>query len=62
VSTIQEIEAAIPRLPRVEVEQLRVWIDDYLEDTLELTEDVKAKLEQSRSEIARSQCITRQPG
>jgi hypothetical protein len=52
VSTIQEIEAAIPRLSRVEVEQLRNWIDDYLEETFELTDEVKAKLDQSRREMA----------
>jgi len=61
VSTIQEIEAAIPRLSRAEVEQLRGWIDDYLEDALELTDEVKAKLDQSRSEIAEGQYTTRQP-
>jgi hypothetical protein len=37
VSTVQDIEAAIPRLTRAEVEALRKWIDDYLEDQLELT-------------------------
>src|SRR5437867_10339472 len=29
MSTVQEIEAAIPRLPRSEVEKLREWIDNY---------------------------------
>jgi hypothetical protein len=61
VSTIQEIEAAIPQLSRAEVEQLRAWIDDYLEDTFELTDEVKAKLDQSRSEIADGRCTTRPP-
>ena len=62
MSTIQEIEAAIPRLSRAEVERLRIWIEDYLEEAFELTEDVKAKLDQSRSEIADGRCTTRQPG
>src|SRR4029077_20666659 len=31
------------------------WIDDYLEDQLELTDEVKARLEQSRREIAAGQ-------
>lgn len=52
MSTVQEIEAAIPRLSRAEVEAVRAWIDDFLEDQLELTDEVKAKLDQSRSEIA----------
>ena len=61
MSTVQEIEAAIPRLSRAEVEKLRQWIDDYLEDQLELAEEVKAKLDQSRREIAAGQSSTRQP-
>jgi hypothetical protein len=43
-----------------ELEQLRFWIDDLIEDQLELTDDVKAKLEQSRREIESGQYITRQ--
>jgi hypothetical protein len=43
------------------VERLREWIDDYLEDQLELTEEVKGKLDQSHREIAAGQFTTRQP-
>lgn len=52
MSTVQETEAAIPRLSRVELEQLRAWFEDYLEDQLELTEEVTTKLDESRREIA----------
>lgn len=52
MSTVQEIEAAIPRLSRAELEQLRVWFEDYLEDRLELTDEVKAKLDQGGRENA----------
>jgi len=58
---VKEIEAAIPWLSRVEVEELRAWIDDFLEDQLGLTDDVKAKLDQSRQEIAEDNYMTRQP-
>jgi len=61
MSSVQEIEAAIPRLSRAQVEELRTWIDDFLEDQLELTDEVKAKLDQSRSEIAAGNYTTRQP-
>jgi len=61
MSTLKEIQAAIPNLSREEIEQIRTWIDDYLEDQLELTDDVKAKLDQSRREIAAGQYTTRQP-
>jgi hypothetical protein len=61
VSTIKEIQAAIPNLSREEVEQIRQWIDDYLEDRLELSDEVKTKLDQSRAEIAAGRYTTRQP-
>jgi len=61
VTTVKEIEAAIPRLSRAEVEELRAWIDDFLEDQLEITDEVKAKLDQSRREIAAGNYTTRQP-
>jgi len=48
-------------LTRAEVEELRAWIDDFLEDQLELTDEVKAKLDQSRREIAEGNYTTRQP-
>jgi hypothetical protein len=60
MSTVQEIEAAIPRLKREEIEALREWIDDYLEERLELTDEVKQRLDQSRREIAAGNYTTRQ--
>ena len=61
MSTVKEIEAAIPKLSRAEIEEIRDWIDNYLEDRLELTDEVKAKLDQSRREIAAGQYTKRQP-
>ena len=61
MSTVQEIEAALPRLSRAEIEEIRAWIDNFLEDQLELTDEVKAKLDASRREIAASNYTTRQP-
>lgn len=61
MSSVQEIEAAIPRLSRAEIEEVRAWIDDFLEDQLELHDDVKTKLDQSRREIADGHYTTRQP-
>jgi predicted outer membrane protein len=46
MSSVQEIEAAIPRLSRGEIEEVRAWIDDFLEDQRELTDEVKARLHQ----------------
>jgi hypothetical protein len=61
MSTVQEIETAIPRLSRREIEEIRAWIDDFLEDQLELTDEVKAQLDQSRREIAEGHYKTRPP-
>jgi hypothetical protein len=58
---VQEIEAAIPRLTPAELEQFRVWFEEFLEDQLELTDEIKHRLEQSRREIAVGDCCTRQP-
>jgi hypothetical protein len=59
VSTVQEIQAAIPNLSRAEIEEVREWIDSYLEDRLELSDHVKTKLDQSKTEIARGEYTTR---
>ena len=61
MSTVEEIEAVLPQLSRAEIERIRAWIDDYLEDQLELTDEVKAKLDQSRREIADGDFTRRQP-
>jgi hypothetical protein len=62
VSTVKEIQAAIPEMSRAELEQIRDWIDERLENNLELSDEVKAKLDKSRQEIAAGQFTTRQSG
>ncbi|HEV2328055.1 MAG TPA: hypothetical protein VGY56_04615 [Verrucomicrobiae bacterium] len=59
--SVQEIEAHLPKLSRAEIEEIRAWIDDFLEDQLELTDDVKNKLDQSRREVAEGRYTTRRP-
>ena len=61
LSTVQEIEAAIPKLSRAELEQFHAWYEDFVEDHLELTDEVKARLDESRREIAAGNYTTRQP-
>ena len=58
---VKEIQAAIPEMSRAALEQIRDWIDERLENSLELSDDVKAKLDQSRREISAGQFTTRQP-
>lgn len=59
MSTVKEIQDALPKLSRREIEAIRDWIDDYLEDQLELTDQVKSKLDQSRRDIAAGRYSTR---
>jgi ABC-type phosphate transport system ATPase subunit len=61
MSTVEEIQAAIPKLSAKELADLKQWLDEFCEDQLELADEVKAKLDQSRAEIAAGQYRTRQP-
>ena len=51
MSTLQEIERAIETLPLTDVVALRDWIENYLEDDLEMTEEFVAKIERSEREM-----------
>jgi hypothetical protein len=59
MSTVQEIEAAIPKLSRAEIEDLHVWIENFLEDQAELSDVAKLKIVESRRDIARGDYTTR---
>jgi hypothetical protein len=61
MSTVVEIEAAIPKLSRDELRQFHAWFENYVEDHLEVTDDVKTRLDESRREIAAGAFTTRQP-
>ena len=50
-SDIQEIEHAIRKLPRSEVEQLREWIENFLEDQFEFTDEFAASIDRGKSDI-----------
>lgn len=61
MSTIQEIEQAVTHLSPQELTALREWFDNYCEDQLELTDEVKAKLDEARRDIREGRYRTRQP-
>jgi predicted transcriptional regulator len=58
---LQEIEKAIRTLPRREIEKLRSWIEDYLEDELAVSEEFKAKIDSGKRDIEEGRVRTRQP-
>jgi len=59
--SIQELEKVIETLPRREVEALRAWIENYLEDQLELTPEFQAQIERSEREMAGGKGRRRNP-
>jgi len=55
MSKVEQIQEQIQKLSPEEMEQVREWLDDFIEDQLEFTEDFKAKIEQSERERAAGQ-------
>jgi hypothetical protein len=51
-SDVQEIEQAIRTLPRREIEKLREWIENFLEDQLDLTDEFTASIDRGKRDIA----------
>ena len=51
-SDVQEIEQAIRTLARRKVEQLREWIENFLEDQLERTDEFTASIDRGKKDIA----------
>jgi hypothetical protein len=58
---VQEIEQAIRTLPKPEVEKLREWIEDFLEDQLELTDEFKARIDRGKQDISEGAVRVREP-
>jgi hypothetical protein len=54
--SVKEIEDAIKELPVKDLSQLRDWFGDYCEDKLELKDEVKAKVQMAREDIAAGRC------
>lgn len=52
MSTLKEIESAIQDLPREDVAALHEWIENYLEDKLEMTPEFHAKIARAEQEMA----------
>lgn len=51
MSTIQEIESAIQRLSKDEMHEIHEWLENMLEDELELKEEFKTRIETSEQEM-----------
>jgi hypothetical protein len=52
MSTVQEIESALSRLSPDEMRQVRDWLENQMEDQLEMTDGFKAGIERSEREMS----------
>jgi hypothetical protein len=50
--TVAEIESAITRLPLKETEELREWLEQWLEDQMEMTPDFEASIERGKADLS----------
>jgi hypothetical protein len=51
MSTVKEIESALEQLPVEDLQEVRDWLDDFIEGQLELSDEFKAKVLRARQEI-----------
>ena len=52
MSSVQEIESALTRLSLADLQAVRVWLDDFIEDRMEVSDEFKAKIQRAKEEIA----------
>ena len=61
MSTLQEIESAVRKLPRAEIEKLSEWIQNLLDDQKEFTDEFKASIARGKRDIAEGRTRHRKP-
>jgi hypothetical protein len=52
MSKVEEIQSEIGKLSAREMQEIRDWLENLLEDQLELREEFKLKIEQSERDMA----------
>ena len=52
MSSVKEIESALAKLTLDEKQAVRDWLDDLIEDQLEVNDKFKAKVPRAKQEIA----------
>jgi hypothetical protein len=52
MSTVAEIESAIARLSRVEAEEVREWLEQWLEDQQTMSAEFLASIERGKADLA----------
>ncbi|MBI2946653.1 MAG: hypothetical protein HYY23_03340 [Verrucomicrobia bacterium] len=60
MSTVQEIKAAIPNLTPTELAELKEWLEEFFEDQCDLSDQIKADLEEAKRDIREGRYRIRQ--
>ncbi len=61
MSSVEAVEQAILKLQPSEQERLRDWIENLLEDRLEMTDTFKEEIAAGKADIAAGRVRVRQP-
>ena len=61
MSTVQEIHAAMTKLSKDEMIELRNLLDDIVEDELEISDQFRASINRGMTDIAEGRVRVRQP-
>lgn len=61
MSTLAEVESAVLNFTPEEQEQLRDWLENLMEDRLEMTDEFKAEIEAGKADIAAGRVHVRRP-
>ena len=61
MSTVADIEAAITRLSLTETEEIREWLEQWIEDQREMTPDFLASIERGKADLAEGRARTAKP-
>ena len=59
--SVREVEQLVQKWPREDQEELRDWLENLLEDQLEMTDEFKQKIERGFREIAEGKGRVRKP-
>jgi predicted transcriptional regulator len=59
--SLVEVEKVVLKMSLEEQEELRDWLENILEDRLEMTEEFKAEIEAGKADIAAGRVRIRKP-
>jgi len=61
MGTLADVERTVLKFTPEEQEQLRSWLENLIEDRLEMTDEFKAEIEAGKADIAAGRVRIRRP-